>query len=153
MAGGGRLRLAELEPGDVDGLRAAWEVLGPAFEPPLWERVPDYDGYVRKVAERGITLLAMDGDEVVGGISFYANDAEGRRAFITEVMAAPGHQGEGIGSTLLAACDERSAAEGMESIGLEVRKDNPGARRLYERVGYRETEERELSWIMDKPLP
>lgn len=117
-------------------LREAWSVLGWAYDPPLWERIGDYDSYVSKVALHAITLLARDGARLLGGISFYANDTAAGEAFITQVMVAPEAQGMGVGTHLLAECERFARGVGMSSIVLEVRTDNAGARHLYERVGY-----------------
>ena len=61
---------------DEAGLREAWAVLGLAYEPPIWERMEDYDGYLAKVASLATTLLLKIDGRVAGGISFYNNDTE-----------------------------------------------------------------------------
>jgi ribosomal protein S18 acetylase RimI-like enzyme len=52
------------------------------------------------------------------------------------IAVAPAARGGGIGSRLLAALIERAAGEGYHSIRLDVIDTNPGARRLYERMGF-----------------
>ena len=137
---------------DEAGLREAWAVLGFAFEPPLWERMEDYDGYLAKVASLAITLVLKIDGRVAGGISFYANDTVGYRAFITQVMVSPLFQGRGIGTRLIAACEAECVANGMGMVGLEVRRDNHGAKRLYERCGFAVCGETETGWLMEKTL-
>jgi ribosomal protein S18 acetylase RimI-like enzyme len=47
------------------------------------------------------------------------------------------HRGAGIGALLLQELARLAAAEGFAQLSLSVDTDNP-ARRLYERLGYRE---------------
>lgn len=141
--------------GSVTGereLREAWAVLGHAYEPPLWERMGDYDGYVAKVAANAVTLVAKRNGEVLGGVSFYANDSQGREAFITQLMVAPVAQGMGLGTKLVSECERFASEEGMRTVILEVRFDNVGARRLYERLGFIEFGETERGCLMRKRI-
>ena len=134
------------------GLREAWAVLGHAYELPIWERMSDYEAYLAKVAGLATTLVVKIDGEVAGAISYYDNDAEGKRAFITQVMTAPGFQGRGVGTRLLAECEFECMRQGMETLGLEVRRDNDGAKRLYERCGFMVCGKTETGWLMEKPL-
>lgn len=135
-----------------DDLREAWAVLGLAYEPPIWERMEDYDGYLAKVASFATTLLLKFDGHVAGGISFYNNDRGTGRAFITQVMVSPVFQGLGIGTRLIAACEAECTASGMRMVGLEVHCDNHGAKRLYERCGFAVCGETETGWLMEKGL-
>lgn len=56
--------------------------------------------------------------------------------YIQTVLVAPGEQGKGIGSKLLAYAEDRIFSESPNSF-LCVSSFNDGARRLYERLGYR----------------
>ena len=47
-------------------------------------------------------------------------------------------QGRGTGTALLHFADELARADGHDRIGLAVDPDDPGPRRLYERLGYRQ---------------
>lgn len=137
---------------DEVGLREAWAVLGLAYEPPIWERMEDYYGYLAKVASLATTLLLKIDGRVAGGISFYNNDTASGRAFITQLMVSPAFQGRGIGARLIAECEAECAASGMRMVGLEVRCDNHGAKRLYERCGFAVCGETETGWLMEKGL-
>lgn len=46
-------------------------------------------------------------------------------------------RGLGLGSTLLAACEDAALQRGCTLLRLEVRKDNSAAQRLYESRGFR----------------
>jgi len=56
-------------------------------------------------------------------------------AHVSELWVAESHRGQGVGSALLAAAEQLARDEGCHRIHLETR--NEGARRLYERTGYR----------------
>lgn len=135
-----------------EDLREAWMILGHAYDPPIWARMEDYDGYLAKVAALATTLLLKMDGQVAGGISFYDNDAGTGRAFITQVMVSPVFQGRGIGTRLIAECEAECLAKGMKVLGLEVRRDNDGAKRLYERIGFHVCGGTETGWLMEKHL-
>ena len=47
-------------------------------------------------------------------------------------------QGKGIGTTLMHAVFDRARQQGYKSVHLEVINTNPGARRLYQRLGFKD---------------
>jgi ribosomal protein S18 acetylase RimI-like enzyme len=55
---------------------------------------------------------------------------------IQSLRVHPHFRGAGIGSRLVAACEEYSRQRGHRRISLSVALDNVDARRLYERLGY-----------------
>ncbi len=57
----------------------------------------------------------------------------------------PGSAGRGIGTALVAACEQRAAAAGARRLVLSVEDRNAAALRLYERRGYRREPERD--WV------
>ncbi|MHA6785304.1 ribosomal protein S18-alanine N-acetyltransferase [Pseudonocardia saturnea] len=79
---------------------------------------------------------ARDGDTLVGyaGLAFVAGPPHAE-AEVHTIGVEPGHQGRGIGRTLLrellAVADQESA-----TVFLEVRTDNEPARTLYESEGF-----------------
>jgi GNAT superfamily N-acetyltransferase len=85
-------------------------------------------------------LLAHDESGIVGQTSLL------RTSKYAEVAAAhdPAEinglhayvQGAGVGSALIAAAEELAGVWGRGAIGLAVGFDNPGATRLYARLGY-----------------
>jgi ribosomal protein S18 acetylase RimI-like enzyme len=58
------------------------------------------------------------------------------------LAAYPQHRGRGLGTTLLAEADRLAARAGTPGLSLIVSDTNTGARRLYERSGYREAARR-----------
>ncbi|MBM7789923.1 GNAT family N-acetyltransferase [Tenggerimyces flavus] len=101
--------------------------------------------YQRQVAGLSTYLVAWDGDVPVGHGEIRWDGC----ASPTVLEAVPDCpelnglvvyreelRGRGIGTALIQAAMERAAARGCERIGLGVGADNPGAARLYERLGF-----------------
>jgi len=64
---------------------------------------------------------------------------EERTGALWAVRVLPCLQNRGIGARLMAAAEELLVERGYTGIELGVEKDNPGARRFYEQLGYRVT--------------
>lgn len=60
---------------------------------------------------------------------------------IWAVRVFPPLQGAGLGSRLMAEAESLAASRGADAVEVGVEHDNPGARRLYERLGYRAADE------------
>lgn len=60
-----------------------------------------------------------------------------RLADVQTIGILPAHEGRGLGSFLLRLMVERAAAWGATDLLLEVRQDNPRARALYLRHGFK----------------
>jgi ribosomal protein S18 acetylase RimI-like enzyme len=89
-------------------------------------------------------VIASLGDEVVGvAYCRLFTDEDHGHGYVDEetpevaVAVSDGHRGEGLGARLLRGLEELARREGMPRLSLSVDADNP-ARRLYERLGYRE---------------
>ena len=64
--------------------------------------------------------------------------------YVNAVAAFPDARGLGVGSKLMQWAEQRASALGLEGISLIVSDANPGARRLYERLGYAEVARRPM---------
>ncbi|MBN8191951.1 GNAT family N-acetyltransferase [Bacillus sp. NTK074B] len=73
-------------------------------------------------------------DQAVGFITA-ARDT-GKTGFIIQVGVIPEWRGKGIGAVLTAKCLEELRQDGMKPVGLHVNQNNPGAIKLYERLGF-----------------
>jgi ribosomal protein S18 acetylase RimI-like enzyme len=62
--------------------------------------------------------------------------------YVNVLAVLPGLRGEGLGSELLRLADETGRALGTKGMSVIVSDSNDGARRLYERHGYRLQAER-----------
>jgi ribosomal protein S18 acetylase RimI-like enzyme len=78
---------------------------------------------------------------VTGWGAMAGKEAEAGELYVANVATAPTHQGQGIGSALLAHAETLARQQGYAHCSLCVDFYNQGARRLYARLGY-ETVER-----------
>jgi ribosomal-protein-alanine N-acetyltransferase len=85
---------------------------------------------------RRLYLVAEDGNALVGyaGMMFTG----GSQADVVTLAVSPDRWGEGTGAALLTALVDEADKRGYEEVLLEVREDNPRARRLYLRHGFTE---------------
>lgn len=91
------------------------------------------------------------------------------RAYLYSLRVRPAWQGQGLGTRLIWAAEAALRARGFTTAVIAAGKENPGARRLYERLGYRAFAEdpgvwyfvdvngtrqvvEEPCWVMDKRL-
>ena len=84
---------------------------------------------------RGRELLA---DAVASSVDQHARFGGGSQADVVTLAVDPGHWGQGIGTALLSALVDEAGRRGYTEVLLEVREDNPRARRLYFRHGFTE---------------
>lgn len=82
--------------------------------------------FVQDVLPNREVWVAVDGEEVVALLVL-------ERELVEQLYVAPRHTGRGIGSRLLALAQERSP-DGLRLYTFQV---NAGARRFYERHGFR----------------
>ena len=64
--------------------------------------------------------------------------------YVHALAAYPQHRSRGLGTALLAEADRRAARADKPGLSLIVTDTNTGARRLYERSGYREAAQRKI---------
>jgi predicted GNAT family acetyltransferase len=78
--------------------------------------------------------VAYDGDRLAGVLVLNLKGAF--VGYIQTVCAAPEYRGKGVGTALVAFAEERIFRD-HKNVFICVSDFNPGARRLYERLGYR----------------
>ena len=122
---------------------------------------------------RNATVIEVD-DEVAGGLIDYrlddpydAGDLEQLPAMIrplvtlearvpgswyVNVLATfPEFRGQGLGTRLLERAENRAREAGARNVSLIVESENPGALRLYQRLGYQEQGRETLVKIPGEP--
>jgi GNAT superfamily N-acetyltransferase len=72
-------------------------------------------------------------------------------ALLWAVRVFPFLQGRSLGAALIARAERLLAARRLAFVEIGVEKDNPGARRLYERLGYRVTHEAREEYAYTTP--
>jgi ribosomal protein S18 acetylase RimI-like enzyme len=117
-----------------------------------------YLAELRDVAKRAAAaevLVARADDEVLGGVTFVpsggpmADIARPGEAELRMLAVARAARGRGIGEALVRACVDRArATPGCRGIVLSTQRTMRSAHRLYERVGFVRTPERDWN-----PLP
>jgi ribosomal protein S18 acetylase RimI-like enzyme len=144
-----------LETGGVDDLRV--DDLVDADLPSLgWSGTRLHLVSVRRALDRVrsgeveyLVVRAPNGDPVAKvGIDYAANPGAGtlwQMATIEEL------RGLGIGTHLISAAENRIRKRGWTVAQLDVEVDNPRARTLYERLGYREASRQSASWQIEEP--
>lgn len=113
-------------------------------------------------AREGQTIVLESADGVVASLTGYAIGAEPvpigadfpslfrpfqeleNRAldswYVNVLACYPEHRGQGIGSRLLRVAEDIGRSEGLRQMSVIVAGNNIGARRLYKRHGYEETD-------------
>lgn len=85
---------------------------------------------------KAVNIADEEDGAIVGFVGAF-HHRSWRLGHIYTVNVHPGQRGKGLGKRLMAACEERLAALGMQGVVLEVNVDNASAMRLYESCGYR----------------
>src|SRR5581483_8151475 len=103
--------------------------------------VPDEPWREDDAGDAGDADLVLLADDV--GVAV-ATASSPRMWFLEVVYVRPEARGRGVGVELIREVARRAQAAGAEMLELEVLESNGGARRLYERLGFR-TVERSLA--------
>ncbi len=87
-------------------------------------------------ASRRLYLVAEEGTALIGyaGMMFTG----GPQADVVTLAVDPAYWGKGTGTALLTTLVDEAHKRGCTEVLLEVREDNPRARRLYLRHGFAE---------------
>lgn len=81
-------------------------------------------------------LAAVDAQGLLGkAVVFFRRNSDVARLYSIAVDGRA--RGRGLGKALLQAVERAAQRRGCTRLRLEVRQDNAGAIRLYERLGYR----------------
>jgi ribosomal protein S18 acetylase RimI-like enzyme len=109
----------------------------------------DADGYGDELADvaarsaTDIVLVAVDGDTVLGGVTYIDDVTSPRAEFddpeakgIRMLAVAPAGQGRGTGRALVLACLERARSDGGRRVILHTLPVMAAARHLYEDLGF-----------------
>lgn len=113
-------------------------------EEELWlKEYADWGAAQVEAADPGNTLSVIEENgRVVGRLRIVRDiaadrkdSAQSRRIELAGMQLRPGSQGRGIGTAIIRELQSEAVRHGVP-LELRVEKDNPHARRLYERLGF-----------------
>jgi ribosomal protein S18 acetylase RimI-like enzyme len=105
-----------------------------------------------KRGEAVLWVAELEDQEIIGQLFVQLNSARPeladgiRRAYIYGFRVQAAYQGRGVGTRMMQAAEGDLLQRGYQLVTLNVNRDNPGARRLYERLGYRVVAAEEGRW-------
>jgi ribosomal-protein-alanine N-acetyltransferase len=117
---------------DMPGIMALEQEL---FPEDAWTKEM-FAGEFAQPPSRRLYLVAEEENTLIGygGMMFTG----GPQADVVTLAVDPAHWGRGAGTALLRALIDAADVRGCAEVLLEVREDNPRARRLYQRNGFTE---------------
>ncbi len=133
-----------LSAADVPVLKSLLWVFGEAFrEPDTYQGAVPSDAYLEALLRKPhfIALVALHGDEVVGGIAAYELEKfEQARSevYIYDLAVLEGHRRRGVATGLLRALGELAKGRGAYVMFVQADRGDDPAIRLYESLGTRE---------------
>ncbi|ELY54277.1 ribosomal protein S18-alanine N-acetyltransferase [Natronolimnohabitans innermongolicus] len=131
VSGAGDGNGLSIRPAERADLLAVVRIENESFPQP-WP----YDAFERFLGEPGF-LIAVRGGEIAGYAISDVSRTYGRQlGHLKDIAVHPDHRGEGIGTALLRRTLAVLAAHGADSVKLEARRSNEGAKRLYRQFGF-----------------
>jgi len=134
----------QLTPDDLRLMKGLLAMFGEAFEDVATYQgaVPD-DGYLRRLLGKShfIALVALDGDDVIGGIAAYELEKFERarsEIYIYDLAVRETHRRQGVARTLIRALQRIAAERGAYVIFVQADRGDDAAIRLYQSLGTRE---------------
>ncbi|SDK91038.1 GNAT family N-acetyltransferase [Streptomyces indicus] len=118
-----------------------------------------YIPVLRDVEGRAATsevLVAVDGDQLLGGVTFalygtpQAQIARPGEAEFRALAVAHAGRGRGAGEALVRACVDRAREAGCTGVALSTQHMMHSAHRIYERLGFVRTPERDWNPLADR---
>ena len=129
---------------DVPSMEALLTVFGEAFEDmeTYGEERPSRS-YLKRLlgSEHFIALVALKGDEVVGGLAAYVLEKferERSEIYIYDLAVSEAHRREGIATALIQKLKKIAAARGAYVIFVQADHGDDPAITLYSKLGIRE---------------
>jgi GNAT superfamily N-acetyltransferase len=144
-----RIRVRRAEPEDWVASRAlrlrALADSPDAFASTLEREAAFGDDVWRSRLENAATYVAVDDDGTLSGSVTGIDDRhESGGREVVAMWVAPESRGRGVGEALIGAVVEWARELDAPAIALWVADGNDRARRLYERVGFRDTGQRDV---------
>jgi len=108
----------------------------------LWQRCnltrpqnnPKKDIERKLKVDPGLFLVGLIDNKVIASV---IGGYDGHRGWVYYLGVDPAHRRKGLGRQMMAAIEKRIRAMGCPKINLQVRTDNLGAVKFYEKIGYK----------------
>src|SRR5215213_10152004 len=136
--------LHRLAPADVPLLRKLNALFGDAFaEPETYTAEPPSEAYLEGLLakEHVVALVALEGEEVLGGLVAYEFDKferARREMYIYDLAVSAKHRRQGVATALIEHLREIAARRGVWVIYVQADYGDDPAIALYEKLGARE---------------
>jgi ribosomal protein S18 acetylase RimI-like enzyme len=146
----------EIRAARADELDAIGELTVTAYRSVPGVSVGGYEGALRDAASRSrdaLLLVAAERDRLLGTVTCvlgpgpFAETDDPHEGTIRMLAVAPDARRRGVGEALVRACLARARSAGLSRIGLYTQPTMDSAQRLYDRLGFRRSPER------DWPVP
>ena len=134
----------QLGSGEGGSLRRLMAVFADAFEDTsTYGAVPPSDAYLERLLARDsfIALVALDGGDVVGGITAYdlpKPEQERSEIYLYDLAVAQSHRRRGVATALIAALQAIAAARRAWVVFVQADHGDDPAIALYTKLGTRE---------------
>lgn len=112
----------------------------------------------RRAVEAELLVAVDGGGRVVGSVTYaehggsYAEVASPNEAEFRMLVVDPANRGNGVGTRLVLACLDRARAAGHTAVRLSSDRRMTTAHRLYERLGFHRTPDRDWAPVPDHVL-
>jgi ribosomal protein S18 acetylase RimI-like enzyme len=121
---------------NINEIRKVVHDFDKVFIPSLSERIIDLNEYAEKLCKNAMVFIAVEENDFIGFIAFYANDKDDNVAYLTQIGVSEKSQNRSVGKNLLDLCIKISKNKGMASIKLEVFNYNIKAIKFYQKHGF-----------------
>jgi aminoglycoside 3-N-acetyltransferase I len=133
-----------LAPGDLHAMKGLLAMFGEAFgDVATYQDAVPGDAYLQRLLGKPhfIALIALDGDEVIGGIAAYELEKFERarsEIYIYDLAVRETHRRQGVATALIHALQRIAAERGAYVIFVQADRGDDPAIRLYQSLGTRE---------------
>lgn len=136
----------QLSFADVQKLLGEFDTM---FSPSLSSHI-DLKSFAEKLAKFAFFVLCKNEEGIVGYIAFYEN-RDTRISYIPSVCVKDSYRSKGIASQMMDYLIAQSHPD-INTIALEVRKNNNSAISFYQKQGFVMTEDRGERLLMNKEI-
>jgi ribosomal protein S18 acetylase RimI-like enzyme len=126
----------------LDDLIAFFEYINNEFTPTLKDRlilksdVRTLKEYAIKLSTKGEISICTEKDEIIGIITFYANDPIGKIAYIPFIGISPKYRSQGVARSLLIFSINEITKLGFLQINVETWLNNTKAINMFTSFGF-----------------